>query len=181
LLEKDWLEGKPSPLKPQASRVCRSDSPATRSAILLRPELWIMTTQTTFFVFFDGSFWRLLVERRCDGLLSIASYVFSEEPSDAAAYRWWLTSSSSLEYSPPTPSFARPADSSSTSRPKKVRRAAKEIQRAPVSPEIRVAAQAERNRRRSSMKAVRKQQHLAFQEAKRAKRIQKAREKMRGH
>jgi hypothetical protein len=134
-----------------------------------------------FFVFFDGSFWRLLLERRFDGLLSIASHVFPEEPSDAEAYHWWLTSSSSLEFSPPTPSTARPADSSSTSRPKKMRQAAKEIRRAPVSPEIRVAAQAERSRRRSSMRAVQKQQRLAFQKAERAKRVQKAREKKHGH
>lgn len=138
-----------------------------------------MISRTELTVFFDGSFWRALVERRAEGLLSIASHVFGEEPSDAEVFRWWISSSAFLEFTQPISS-----DNGSSDRPqgrtKKVQQAAQALRRAPISEEIRCAAQAERSRKRVSAKAARKLQRLAFMEAKREKRIVKAREKKRG-
>ena len=139
-----------------------------------------MTTQTVLTLFFDDSFWRVLVERRYDGFLSIASHIFGEEPSEAEAFRWWLTSSASLEFSQPIPTSGRRAERA-TSRKKNVQQAAQALRRKPISEEIRVAARAERSRRRISQNAARKSQRLALQEEKREKRIQRAREKKRGH
>jgi hypothetical protein len=139
-----------------------------------------MTTQTVLTVFFDGSFWRALVERRSDGFLSIASHLFGEEPSEAETFQWWLTSSAFLEFSLPIPASGRSSDRSSN-RKKNVQRAAKALRREPISDEIHAAARAERSRRRVAAHVARKSQRLALQDAKREKRIQRAREKKRGH
>jgi len=138
-----------------------------------------MITSTAVTVFFNDGFWKALVERRADGLLSFATHLFGAEPSDAEAYNWWLSSSVRLEFSRPVPCAGGAADRSK-SRKKKVRRAAREIVRAPITEEIRANAHAERKRRRLAEKAAGKRQRIVFEQMKRQKAEEKARKKKRG-
>jgi hypothetical protein len=139
-----------------------------------------MTASTVLAVFFDDGFWKAVLERHDDGHLSIAQHLFEAEPSDAEVYHWWLTRSGKLVFTLPVPFSGRAADRSSSQK-KKARRAAREILRAPLSEEIRAVAQADRKRRRLAEKAAQRRQRLAFQQMKRDKRTEKARNKKRGH
>jgi hypothetical protein len=139
-----------------------------------------MLILTVLTVFFDGSAWKALIERRIDGYLSIASHVFGKEPTDYEAYCWWLASSSLLRFSTPTLSVDRHADLA-TSRKQKVSQAAVATRSGAISDEIRAAAQAERNRRCLAAKAMQKKQRLECAEEKRQKRLLKAKEKKKGH
>lgn len=55
----------------------------------------------TVTIFFDGTFFAALAERRNGDALTAAKHVFGPEPSDAEVLEWVLTQFAKLEFSPP--------------------------------------------------------------------------------
>jgi hypothetical protein len=138
-----------------------------------------MISQLVLLLHFDGSFWKVQVERRSDGMLSVATHIFGTEPSDAEVYAWWLADAGKLYFSSPV-AFARLEKEPKSSRSKKMRLAARSLCKAPVTPEIRAAAQAERRQRRVLVRSLRKENRLIEAEEKRRLRKAKALAKKKG-
>ena len=55
----------------------------------------------TVTIFFDGTFFAALAERRNGDALTAVKHVFGPEPSDAEVLEWVLTQFAKLEFSPP--------------------------------------------------------------------------------
>ena len=138
-----------------------------------------MLVQTTLTVFFDGTFWKALVERREGSALSIAVHIFGAEPTGAEVYDWWLRSDTELGFTSRVAAPGRPKDPG-TGRKRSARQAAKALRNHPITEEIREAVRAERQRRRALHQKEKKEMNLVAREQRRAIRAYKAKQKHRG-
>lgn len=135
-------------------------------------------SSTTFTVYFDGQFWVGIVERTDEGGLSAARVVFGAEPSDEEIFRFVLERWDTLRFS----SEVEVEQRKKLGNPKRRQReAAKAAVKAAPSAK---AQQAIAEMREQGKAAARKRSVVdkrEFAERKRALRLQKHKEKHRGH
>ena len=135
-------------------------------------------SSTTFTVYFDGQFWVGIVERTDEGGLSAARVVFGAEPSDEEIFRFVLEKWDTLRFSPEI-KVERSRKPGNTKR--RQREAAKAAAKAAPSTK---AQQAIAEMREQGKVVARKRSAAEKREAaaqKRALRLQKHKEKHRGH
>lgn len=135
-------------------------------------------SSTTFTVYFDGQFWVGIVERIEEGGFSAARVVFGAEPSDEEIFRFVLEKWDTLKFSPEIEA-ARGKESRNPKR--RQREAAKAAAKAAPSTK---AQQAIAEMREQGKAAARKRSAADKRESaarKRALRLQKHKEKHRGH
>ena len=132
----------------------------------------------TLTVFFDGTFFAALVERREGTQLRAAKHVFGPEPSDPEVLNWVLQDFAKLKLSP---GVEAPRAVRATSNPKRRQRQAAKV----VSSEIGARSQQALQLARELSAEARRQQSRAQSEADAERKYQLRREKQkakhRGH
>lgn len=135
-------------------------------------------SSTTFTVYFDGQFWVGIVERIEEGGLSVARVVFGAEPSDEEIFRFVLEKWDTLRFSPEVEIERRKKLGNPKRRQREAAKAA-----AKAAPSTK-AQQAIAEMREQGKVAARKRSVADKRESaarKRALRLQKHKEKHRGH
>ena len=132
----------------------------------------------TVTIFFDGTFFAALAERRNGDALTAAKHVFGPEPSDAEVLEWVLTQFAKLEFSPPIEAGRKKI---AARNPKRRQRQAADAVSAGTGTRSQQALQLAREQNAALRKAERKARDEAEAARKFLLRQEKRREKHRGH
>lgn len=135
--------------------------------------------KSTLTVCFDPPFWVALYQREEGGGCRVCKVVFGGEPRDQEVLDYFLAHFRALEFSSPV--AAKPSPDRAVN-PKRARREArKAIRPTGAGTKAQQALQLQREQRKTQRELVSKERREAEQARKRAIRLEKRREKHKGH
>jgi hypothetical protein len=134
-------------------------------------------------VFFDGQFWVGVVEAQTDDGLKVARHLFGAEPTDTEVFAFVQRALPALldEVAVALPAAAAVAVAPAINPKRRKREAAAEAQARGISTYAQEALKREIEARQHERQQRTRQQQDEEREYKRARKVQKAREKHRGH